>query len=179
MSAPIQTAVPVSRTGRPGWPAIRVLLGLGAILATGTSNAALHEIHSPVSDPLYTGASAVHSPRAAESFPPLPGTDSMPSTSPLARAQVLKAWHPPVEEAKPAVMLQAAHGQPDLYAALDAPYASDIMTTEIQEDRPDSDLWTVLLVIFGLVAYQLRRKSRAGAIRVRPASFIPPGASRY
>jgi hypothetical protein len=65
-------------------------------------------------------------------------------------------------------------GTPDdgIYAAIDAPFgAMDAAPTEpaapLHAD-PESEFWTLLLVGAGLVAYQVRRKSRMGSFRVRP-----------
>jgi hypothetical protein len=56
---------------------------------------------------------------------------------------------------------------PGLYAALDAPVGA-MGATPAPGPEAETELWTVLLVGAGLVAYQVRRKSRAGSRRVRP-----------
>ncbi|HEY5929803.1 MAG TPA: hypothetical protein VIU02_05790 [Burkholderiales bacterium] len=57
------------------------------------------------------------------------------------------------------------HG--DLFAAIDAPYGEYNAALQAPGNS-DPELWTMLLVAAGLVGYQIRRKSRVGAIRFRP-----------
>ena len=70
-------------------------------------------------------------------------------------------------------VLHAANGSPmpnsDLYAAIDAPYGA--IDSSMPSSDTDPELWTILLVATGLIGYQIRRKSRVGAIRVRPLRF--------
>lgn len=59
-----------------------------------------------------------------------------------------------------------------LYAAIDAPFGT-VDPALMDSSTPlgagsESELWTLLLVGAGLIAYQIRRKSRVGSIRVRP-----------
>jgi hypothetical protein len=54
----------------------------------------------------------------------------------------------------------------DLYAAIDSPYGS--LNSSKPSGDSDPELWTIVLVAAGLIGYQIRRKSRIGAIRVRP-----------
>jgi hypothetical protein len=54
-----------------------------------------------------------------------------------------------------------------LYAAIDAPFGAMGSASSLGPDS-ETEFWTVLLVGAGLIAYQIRRKSRAGFIRVRP-----------
>jgi hypothetical protein len=69
---------------------------------------------------------------------------------------------------------ESANGSPipdsDPYAAIDAPYGT-IGAPMPSTGDADPELWTVLLVAAGLIAYQVRRKSRVGAIRVRPLQY--------
>ena len=56
--------------------------------------------------------------------------------------------------------------EPSLFAALEAPFGSMDAAATLPET--ESELWALILVGAGLIAYQLRRKSRMGSIRVRP-----------
>ncbi|HWA11719.1 MAG TPA: hypothetical protein VHA15_01365 [Burkholderiales bacterium] len=56
---------------------------------------------------------------------------------------------------------------PGLYATIDAPFGAIGSTRALGPDS-ETEFWTVLLVGAGLIAYQIRRKSRAGFLRVRP-----------
>lgn len=55
----------------------------------------------------------------------------------------------------------------DQSATMDAPYRTIDDITDLPGDSVP-DAWTVLLIAAGLVAYQIRRKSRIGAISIRP-----------
>ena len=58
----------------------------------------------------------------------------------------------------------------DLFAAIDAPYGA-IEVAKPSASDSDPELWTILLVAAVLIGYQIRRKSRIGAIRVRPLQY--------
>lgn len=58
----------------------------------------------------------------------------------------------------------------DLYAAVDDPYGASVTTERLASDS-DPELWTILIVAAGLIGYQIRRKSKFGAIRVRPLQY--------
>lgn len=60
---------------------------------------------------------------------------------------------------------------PDIYADIDTPYGATLDSTSSPSNDSDPELWSVLLVAAGLIGYQLKRKSRVGAIRVRPLHF--------
>lgn len=55
----------------------------------------------------------------------------------------------------------------DPFAAIDTPYGLIDGAAPLAVES-DPELWTILLIAAGLIGYQLRRKSRIGAIRVRP-----------
>jgi hypothetical protein len=55
---------------------------------------------------------------------------------------------------------------PDPFAAIDTPHGA-IDSSAASEDT-DPELWAVLLVATGLIGYQIRRKSRIGAVMIRP-----------
>ncbi len=67
-------------------------------------------------------------------------------------------------------VLHTVDGSPmpnsDLYAAIDAPYG--VIDSSVPSGDTDPELWTILLVATGLIGYQIRRKSRISAVRIRP-----------
>jgi hypothetical protein len=134
-----------------------MVLGLGL---AGSASAALFEIPGPVSDPLYRSPthSTASSMGAGSSLQPAAlqratgDADTVSAESPLTQgAAALKAVY---------------EANADVHSMVDTPYAVESPPAATEQSAPD--LWTILIVIAGLIAYQLRRKSRAGAIRIRP-----------
>jgi hypothetical protein len=147
-------------------------LGAAALLlAAGTSGAALIEIPAAqldrdLADGRHTAMSWQESTRharlAAGAMTPLSGHFSQYHAGhATGLAKVGNA------DAKPRAGTAAPAVQPGLYAALDAPFGA-LDTTAPLAAESESEIWTLLLVGAGLIAYQLRRKSRMGSIRFRP-----------
>jgi hypothetical protein len=134
-----------------------MVLGLGL---AGSASAALFEIPGPVSDPLYGPAARTHGSGLAAGSALQPaalhraagGADTASAENPLAHgAATLKAVY---------------EANADVHSMVDTPYP--VVSPPAATEPSAPDLWTILIVIAGLIAYQLRRKSRDGAIRIRP-----------
>jgi hypothetical protein len=159
---------------RPLPSAGKRLLAAGLLLSCASIvNAALIEMPHLRSDRNYSNEAARHHPLS-----PQTGTRDMRLGKPGADPATARLFYPANDTLRMhytgAHVLRTANGGPsadsDLYAAIDAPYGAIDATTALAEDS-GPELWTILLIAAGLIGYQLRRKSKFGAIRVRPLQF--------
>ncbi len=91
------------------------------------------------------------------------GRSARPGIIDMARVHDFSAHVVPTGNGNPAP-------DSDLYAAIDAPYGV-IESAKLAASDPDPELWTILVMAAVLIGYQIRRKSRIGAIRVRPLQY--------
>lgn len=146
------------RKPRAGWAAALAGAAMFACAwGTGTARAALVEIRGTVADPLHldagTGLPAMRADRPAS-----------PRLVAAARDDAGRAVALPATEQSGMEKITHAGGIEPLQALV-----LPRIPLEGGMETPDEPLpaWAILLVAAGLVGYQIRRKSRAGAIRVR------------